>query len=267
LNNRIALLIEYDGSSFHGWQRQHGIPTVQAAIEAALQRYSGAEVSLHCAGRTDAGVHALGQVAHVDLPITKQPHEAFRVMNAVNYHLRRIDCGANVAILQAKNVREDFHARFSALWRKYEYRLIMRRSPLVLEAGRLWRVSFQLDIAAMRKAAGYLMGRHDFSAFRSSDCQAENPIRQLDCLNIYQNGERITFEVQARAFLHNQVRIMVGTLVEIGRGRFAPEIILQMLQSKYRSDAGMTAPACGLFFMSVGYSDNYNNIFISDVAN
>jgi tRNA pseudouridine38-40 synthase len=249
MQNRIALLIEYDGSLFHGWQRQMRLPTVQATIEAALKRYCGADVTLHCAGRTDAGVHALGQVAHVDLPIKKQPHEAFRVMEAANFYLR--DSG--VAILAAKNVEEDFHARFSALWRRYEYRLTMRRAPLVLEEGRVWRIPVALDVEAMRMAANFLIGRHDFSAFRSSDCQAKSAVRTLDCLNIVQHNSHLTFEVQARAFLHNQVRIMVGTLVEIGRGRFAPEVILQMLQSTHRADSGMTAPADGLFFMAVGY--------------
>jgi tRNA pseudouridine38-40 synthase len=244
--SRIALLIEYNGSRFHGWQYQDILPTVQGAIQQALHRYCGQSLTLHCAGRTDAGVHAVGQVAHADIA---GEHDPFRVMEALNYHLK----GQGVAIKQAIRTDEAFHARFSALARYYQYRLIMQRAPLVLEEGRLWRVPTELDVEAMRQAAVHLHGTHDFTSFRDKECQSASPIKTLTRLEIEQRDNRLTFHVSAPSFLHHQVRIMVGTLVEIGRGRFAPDSIPEMLDARHRRAAGMTAPAEGLYFMRVDY--------------
>ncbi len=261
--SRIALLIEYHGSAFHGWQFQPNLSTVQGAIQAAIYQYCGQEVELHCAGRTDAGVHAVAQVAHVDLAGVHQP---FRVMDAVNFYLRNGDFNFNnahikhdfankVAIINAQSVPDSFHARFSAKSRRYQYRVIIRRSPLVLEHGLAWRIQSELDMDAMREAAQMMLGEHDFNSFRSGDCQAKNSIKKLDILEIIQVGEHIIFNVKAKSFLHNQVRIMAGTLVQIGKGLYPPSVISQMFAGNHRRCAGMTAPAEGLFFMEVEYDD------------
>jgi tRNA pseudouridine38-40 synthase len=246
------MLIEYDGSAFHGWQFQPNLPTVQGAIQAAIYEYCGQRVELHCAGRTDTGVHALGQVAHADLA---GEHDANRVMEAVNFHLRRSEFANKAAVIASRNAPPDFHARFSARSRRYQYRLVIRRAPLVLEQGLVWRISHPLDVDAMREAANLLLGEHNFNSFRSGECQAKSAVKTLDILEILQDGNRIIFNIKAKSFLHNQVRIMVGTLVEIGRGRYEPQIITEMLAGNHRRCAGMTAPADGLFFMEVEYDD------------
>jgi tRNA pseudouridine38-40 synthase len=252
MNSRIAMLIEYDGSVFHGWQFQPNLPTVQGAIQAAIYEYCGQVVELQCAGRTDTGVHAVGQVAHADLA---GAHDADRVMEAVNFHLRRSEFANKVAVIAAQNALPDFHARFSAISRRYQYRLVVRRAPLVIEEGLLWRISHPLNVAAMREAAQMLIGEHNFNSFRSGECQAKSAVKTLDILEIVQDGNRIIFNIKAKSFLHNQVRIMVGTLVEIGRGRYQPNIITEMLAGNHRRCAGMTAPADGLFFMEVEYEE------------
>jgi tRNA pseudouridine38-40 synthase len=252
MNSRIAMLIEYDGSSFHGWQFQPNLPTVQGAIQAALKQYCGQVVELQCAGRTDTGVHAIGQVAHADLV---GAHDANRVMEAVNFHLRRSEFAYKVAVIAAQNAPSNFHARFSSKSRRYQYRIIVRRSPLVLEQGLVWRLSHPLNVAAMREAAELLLGEHNFNSFRSSECQAKSAVKTLDMLEIVQDGNRIIVNVKAKSFLHNQVRIMVGTLVEIGRGRYEPQIIAEMIAGNHRRCAGMTASPDGLFFMEVEYDD------------
>jgi tRNA pseudouridine38-40 synthase len=249
MHTRIAFLIEYDGGRFHGWQRQESLPTVQGAIETALYHYCGQQLTLHCAGRTDAGVHSRGQVAHTDIAGT---HDPFRVMEAVNFYLK----GKGVAIINATLASADFHARFSALARHYEYRLLMQRAPLVLEEGRIWRIATPLHIEPMRIAASLLCGTHDFTSFRDKECQSASPVKTLDTFNILQQKNRLTFAVSAPSFLHHQVRIMVGTLVEIGRGRFPPECIPEMLAARHRRAAGMTAPAEGLYFMRVDYPES-----------
>ncbi|MEL6583039.1 MAG: tRNA pseudouridine(38-40) synthase TruA [Pseudomonadota bacterium] len=243
---RYALTIEYDGAPFAGWQRQADQPSVQGAVEAALTRLTGDEVLIQGAGRTDAGVHARGQVAHVDLAKDWRP---FRLMEALNAHLRP----APVAILAVAAVAEDFHARFSAVRRSYLYRLTPRRAPLALEAGRSWQIRHALDVSAMQEGAAYLIGKHDFTTFRSSICQAQSPVKTLDALEITQVGAEIHCHVRARSFLHNQVRSFIGTLERVGAGAWPAARVAEALAAQDRSACGPVAPAQGLYLMEVGY--------------
>ncbi len=250
---RYALLIEYDGGPFAGWQRQSRQTTVQGVLEAALARLEPEGPQVAGAGRTDAGVHALGQVATVDLPRDWTP---FRLSEALNHHLRPHP----VAVLSVARVAEDFHARFSAVERRYVFRLISRRAPLTVEAGRLWRVRPTLDLAAMQVGARHLLGKHDFTTFRSSICQADSPIRTLDRLDISQvqrpDGIETRFDVRARSFLHNQVRSFVGTLERVGAGAWAPEDVLDALQARDRAACGPVCPPQGLYLAGVGYAED-----------
>ncbi|MEX0758490.1 MAG: tRNA pseudouridine(38-40) synthase TruA, partial [Tistlia sp.] len=213
---RYKLTIEYDGAGFVGWQRQTSGPSVQQALEEAVEAFCGRRVVLYGAGRTDTGVHALGQVAHLDLPEAIPPD---RLRDAINFHTKPWPA----AVLRAEPVEADFHARFSALERRYLYRIANRRPPLVLDRGRAWRVPKPLDAAAMQAGADRLVGHHDFAAFRSSECQAENAVRTLDLLRVTRLGETVELEVAARSFLHNQVRIIAGTLKQVGEGRWTPD--------------------------------------------
>lgn len=244
---RYRLTIEYAGTPFHGWQRQAGRPTVQGLLEEAVRRFSGEAVELVCAGRTDAGVHATAQVAHVDL---RRDWDPFRVAEALNFHCKPHP----VVILACSRAPEGFHARFSAIYRTYRYRIVNRRAPLGLEVNRAWLVRHPLDLAAMRRGARHLLGRHDFSSFRAANCQANSPMRTLDRLDIAQDGEAITLEVGARSFLYHQVRNMVGTLVPIGLGRLDPAAIPAILAARDRAAAGETAPPDGLYLTGVFYS-------------
>jgi tRNA pseudouridine38-40 synthase len=247
---RYRLDIEYDGGGFAGWQMQDGQPSIQGAIQDAICAYSGETVRIQGAGRTDAGVHATGQVAHVDLT---DPWPARTVMGAINAHLRM--AGHRIAILIATEVDESFNARFSATGRHYRYRIINRRAPLALDHGQAWLVSRTLDAGAMAEAAQRLLGRHDFTTFRSVHCQAKNPVRTLDQLDVVREGDRIDFIVSARAFLHNQVRSMVGTLKRVGEGAWTPDTVQDALESCDRKRCGALAPPDGLFLTSVDYEE------------
>lgn len=246
MTTRFKLTIEYDGTPYAGWQRQDDVPSVQGAIERAVFAFAQEEVTLHTAGRTDAGVHARGQVAHFDL--SKQ-RSAYEVMEGLNFHLRE----QAIAILAAEEVDAQFHARFSATQRAYEYAIINRRAPLRLEENRAWGVPWALDAQAMHEAAQRLVGCHDFTSFRDAKCQAHSPVKTLDALDVVREGERIIIRTHARSFLHHMVRNMVGTLSLVGAGKWTAEDVTHALAAKDRSAAGPTAPACGLYLMRVGY--------------
>jgi tRNA pseudouridine38-40 synthase len=251
---RFALKIEYDGRPFAGWQWQAAHPSVQAALEAALARLETAlPARVVGAGRTDAGVHATGQVAHVDLGRDWEP---FRLAQALNAHLRPDP----IAVVAAARVPDPFHARFGAVEREYRFRLVGRRAPLVHERGLAWRVGYRLDLAAMRAGAGHLLGKHDFTTFRSSICQAKSPVRTLDALTIeelaYSGGVEYRFRVRARSFLHNQVRGMVGTLERGGAGAWAPERVAEALAARDRAACGPVCPPDGLYLAAVRYPED-----------
>lgn len=245
---RYRLDIEYDGSAFAGWQRQAGQRSVQEAIEDAIKAFSGDEVSIRGAGRTDAGVHAAGQVAHVDLA---RDWPADRVRDALNAHLGLADDA--VAILAARKIGVDFDARFSATARHYLYRIVNRRARLALEAKRAWWVPKRLDAAAMHEAAQHLVGRHDFTTFRSAHCQANSPLRTLDRLDVTRDGDLIEIRASARSFLHNQVRSMTGTLKRVGEGGWTPLDVKEALEAADRSRCGPVAPPDGLYLVKVDY--------------
>jgi tRNA pseudouridine38-40 synthase len=243
---RYKLTIEYDGGPFSGWQRQENGPSVQGALEAAAAALDGGPVDVFGAGRTDAGVHALGQVAHLDL---RKNLRADTVRDALNAHLRP----QPVAVLDAEEVAPDFHARFSAIGRAYLYRIIDRRPPLTLDAGKAWRIPQRLDADAMHAAAQHLIGRHDFTTFRDADCQAESPVKTLDALIVSRIGQEIQITTRARSFLHRQVRSMVGSLAEVGRGRWATGDIARILAAADRTQCGPVAPPDGLYLTKVEY--------------
>ena len=243
---RYKLVLEYDGTDFVGWQRQENGYSVQQALEEAIVGFCGESVNVFAAGRTDSGVHALGQVAHVDL---MREAEADTVRDALNFHLKP----AAVAVLSAERVGEDFHARFSAGERRYLYRIVNRRAPLTVERDRAWWVSVPLDAEAMHAAAQVLVGRHDFSSFRAAECQAKSPDKTLDVLDVRREGDLVLVTARARSFLHHQVRNMVGTLKLVGEGKWTAADVAAALAACDRSAAGPTAPACGLYLTGVGY--------------
>lgn len=243
---RWKLTIEYHGGPFAGWQRQDDQPTVQGAVEAALARIEPQAGAVIGAGRTDAGVHALAQVAHCD---TARDWDPFRLMSALNHHLRPHP----VAIVAAEPVDPDFHARFSAVERRYLYRIRDRRAPLTLDHGLAWRHHGPLDEAAMADAAGRLVGRHDFTTFRSVQCQALSPVKTLDAVEVTRAGDEVRVTARARSFLHNQVRSMVGTLAQVGAGRWPAERVGQALAACDRAACGPVAPPQGLYLVAVGY--------------
>lgn len=245
---RFAFTVEYDGRPYMGWQRQAHGPSVQQHIEEAIGRITGREPVIHCAGRTDAGVHALGMRAHVDLDKAIAP---FRLMEALNAHLRP----EPIAILACAVVNDDWHARFSCTARAYEYRILNRRAPLTFEQGLVWRVPRKLDREAMHVAAQFLVGRHDFTTFRSAQCQAESPVRTLDRLDVAGDGERITVHAKARSFLHHQVRSMVGCLALVGMGSWRPDAMREALEARDRTALGHNAPPDGLYFMRADYPE------------
>jgi tRNA pseudouridine38-40 synthase len=245
---RYRLDIEYDGGAYAGWQRQAGQHSVQAAIEQAIFRFCSEEVSLHGAGRTDAGVHALGQVAHVDLA---RDWPAGKVLNAVNAYLQL--AGETVAILSAANVADDFDARFSARRRHYLYRIVNRRAPLALMRHQAWWVSKPLDADRMHDAAQALVGHHDFTTFRSAHCQAKSPVKTLDRLDVARSQDEIEIRATARSFLHNQVRSMVGSLKLVGEGKWSTRDLEAALAAKDRARCGLVAPAHGLYLVKVEY--------------
>ncbi|MGF1454583.1 MAG: tRNA pseudouridine(38-40) synthase TruA [Alphaproteobacteria bacterium] len=243
---RYKLTIEYDGGPFVGWQRQDNGPSVQAALERAVHGFRGQTVTVQGAGRTDAGVHALGQVAHMDLERGAPPDT---VRDALNAHLRPDP----VAVLCAEDVAPDFHARFDAVQRHYLYRIATRRAPLTLTAGQAWAVHRELDVDAMHGAAQVLTGRHDFTTFRAAQCQADSPVRTIDRLTVSQVGDEIHVTVSARSFLHNQVRSMVGSLKLVGDGKWRARDLEQALKSADRTACGPVAPAHGLYLTRVDY--------------
>lgn len=245
---RFAFTIEFDGRPYMGWQRQAHGPTVQQHIEEALGRITGTQPIVHCAGRTDAGVHALAMRAHADLDKAITP---FRLMEALNAHLRP----EPIAIIGCEQVDDDWHARFSCLGRAYEYRIRNRRAPLSFEDGLVWRVPQILDHDTMQAAARQLLGRHDFTTFRSAHCQADSPIRTLDRLDVVRTGDRLTIFAEARSFLHHQVRSMVGCLALVGAGTWTVADMKDALEAKDRTALGHNAPPDGLYFVRADYPE------------
>lgn len=243
---RYKLTIEYDGTPFVGWQRQADALSVQEALEIAIEKFSGEAVRTQTAGRTDAGVHARGQVAHFELSRTWEP---FRISEALNFHLRPHP----IAILTCEAVGGDFEARFSAAARHYEYCILNRRARPAIEENKVWHVPVPLDADAMREAAKVLVGRHDFTTFRSAQCQANSPIRTLDRLDVARNGDQVILMASARSFLHHQVRSMTGSLKLVGEGRWTAGDLKAALEAADRARCGPMAPASGLYLMRVDY--------------
>ena len=243
---RFALTLEYDGAPFFGLQRQSHQPSVQQAVEEAVFAITGETANMVAAGRTDAGVHALAMRAHVDIAKNIAP---FRLMEALNAVLRP----APIAVLACEAVAHDWHARFSCTGRSYRYRIINRRAPLTLAAGKAWHVKNPLDAEAMHRAAQSLVGLHDFTTFRSAHCQSASPVKTLDWLNVRRDGDEVLIETAARSFLHHQVRSMVGCLGLVGLGRWREEQIAQVLEARDRTQLGLNAPACGLYFVKADY--------------
>ncbi|WP_339643372.1 tRNA pseudouridine(38-40) synthase TruA [Jannaschia helgolandensis] len=250
---RYAFRIEYDGRPFAGWQRQDGPASVQQTVEEALRALEPDMGSIAAAGRTDAGVHATGQVAHADL---SRDWGAFRLSEALNWHLKP----APVAVTACARVDDDWHARFSALERRYTFRIIARRAPLALDAGHAWRVIGPLDVDAMRAGATRLIGHHDFTTFRASICQAKSPVKTLDEITLtespYPGGQDIRIHLRARSFLHNQVRSIAGTLERVGAGAWSPDRVAEALEARDRAACGPVSPPDGLVLTGVGYPND-----------
>jgi len=244
---RYKITVEYEGGSFVGWQRQDTGPSIQAALEDAIFAFTAERVRVQCAGRTDSGVHARGQVAHFDLA-REQPVEAVR--GALCFHLRPHP----IVVPSVEIVPDTFHARFSATGRRYRYRILNRRSPAALDRAQVWHVPVPLDVAAMAEAAAVLVGRHDFNSFRSINCQSKTSIKTIDLLDVRRDGEEVVIDVASRSFLHNQVRILAGTLALVGRGQWSKKDVEEALAARDRSRAGPTAPPIGLCFMEVSYA-------------
>lgn len=249
---RYRLTVEYDGTGFVGWQRQANGLSIQEALEIAVERFCGARLTVFGAGRTDAGVHALAQVAHVDLP---RAAENDTIRSALNHHLRP----HRITVLAAAPVPDDFDARLSAIGRVYRYRILNRRAAPSLDRNRVWHVAPSLDVAAMQAGAAHLVGHHDFSTFRDSLCQARSPVKTLDTLELARAGDEIHIEARARSFLHHQVRNIVGTLKLVGLGQWAPEDVARALAARDRRAGGPTAPADGLYFVAVRYDEIVND--------
>jgi tRNA pseudouridine38-40 synthase len=248
---RYKLTIEYDGTPFVGWQRQANGRSVQQALEEAVLAFTGETVVVNGAGRTDTGVHALGQVAHVDLV---RDWTTDTVRDALNARV----APERIAVLSAERVADDFDARFSATRRHYLYRLTERRSPLTLDLHRIWRVGVPLDVAAMHGAAQALLGKHDFTTFRSAECQAKSPVKTLDRLDVVRDGQEVHVRATARSFLHNQVRSMVGTLKKVGEGKWPVSAVAEALEARDRARSGPVAPPDGLYLVAVDYAATPN---------
>lgn len=245
---RFRMVVEYDGTAYVGWQRQENGHSVQSAIEKAILKLTGETVSIRGAGRTDSGVHARGQVIHADLSREWLPH---KLRNAVNAHLMMAD--EAVSIVEVMAVDDTFDARFSALKRHYLYRILNRPAPLALEKNRAWWVAKELDHEAMHAAAQMLVGHHDFTTFRSTHCQAKNPVRTLDRLDVTRVGDLIEIRASAQSFLHNQIRSFAGTLKIAGEGKVTPDDVRRALEARDRKECGPVAPPDGLYFMKVEY--------------
>ncbi len=243
---RYRLLVEYDGTPFAGWQRQKSCDSVQAVLERAAETLNGTPVTAYAAGRTDAGVHATGQVAHIDL---LKEHCADTVRNALNFHMK----AHPVAVVAAEQVEDDFHARFSATGRSYLYRILNRRAPPALERDRVLWLPTPMDVDAMHAAAQRLLGHHDFTSFRACDCQALSPMKTLDVLNVTRSGEEIHIIAEARSFLHHQVRNMVGALQLVGQGKWTPDDMTRVLEARDRQVSGPNVKPGGLYLTGVTY--------------
>jgi tRNA pseudouridine38-40 synthase len=240
------LTIEYDGGPFMGWQRQEHGPSVQQTLEDALHQMTGEEAPFIAAGRTDAGVHALGMAAHVDVERSLTPHRLREGLNAlVRPH--------PISVLEIDQVADGWHARFSCVGRCYLYRILNRRAPAALDAGRVWHIAVPLSIEAMSEGAVHLIGRHDFTTFRSAQCQSDSPVKSLDRLEVIQAGEEIHIAAAARSFLHHQIRSMVGCLAMVGRGQWQPDDIRKALEARDRAALGFNAPPHGLYFVEAVY--------------
>jgi tRNA pseudouridine38-40 synthase len=243
---RWRLTIEYDGGPFMGWQRQDHGPSVQQALEEALRRMTGEEAAFTAAGRTDAGVHALAMATHVDVAKSLTPQ---RLRGGLNALVRP----QPISVLSVERVADDWHARFSCIGRRYRYRILCRRAPPALDSGRVWHIAVPLDVEPMREGAAHLVGRHDFTTFRSAHCQSDSPVKTLDRLEVSRSGEEIHVEAAARSFLHHQVRSMVGCLAMVGRGQWTPDDMRKALEARDRAALGFNAPPHGLYFVEAVY--------------
>jgi tRNA pseudouridine38-40 synthase len=243
---RWRLTIEFDGRPFMGWQRQDHGPSVQQRLEEAIQRMTGELTAVHAAGRTDAGVHALAMAAHVDIAKTVTQHRLREGLNA----LVRPE---PISVTEVQPVNDDWHARFSCIGRKYLYRILNRRAPPALDRGRVWHIAVPLDVEAMAEGAAMLVGRHDFTTFRSVHCQSDSPVKALDRLDVKRVGDEVHIEAAARSFLHHQVRSMVGCLAMVGRGQWKPDDIRHALEAHDRAELGLNAPSEGLYFVEAIY--------------
>ena len=251
---RFFLTIEYNGTDYVGWQRQNSGLSVQQLVEEAVKSFSGLEIPIFGAGRTDSGVHAIGQVAHLDLP---DKFESYKIILAINAHLRK----TKIKVISATKVIPEAHARFSAIWREYKYTILNRISPPALNEGLVYHQKHKLNTKLMREASQILIGTHDFTSFRSSHCQSKNPIKTIDTISIEKNDDEIVFTIRARSFLHHQVRNIVGSLQLVGLKKWNEENLIVALDKKDRKAAGPTAPACGLVFNYVKYP---NEIFLEE---
>ncbi len=255
MTQRYKITIEYNGQNYSGWQRQPHAMTIQQAIEEAICKFSSQEISVTVAGRTDAGVHATGQVAHFDLDEMKKPLNPYQIMKAINAHL----VPQPISVIHVEPVHAEFNARFDALNKLYRYRVVNRNAFLTHDRGLAWLLKYPIDVSAMRAGAQYLLGNHDFTTFRDSECQAKSPIRTLDRLDISEKeydahgGKEIIFEVEGKSFLHHQVRNMVGTLSLVGRGKWQPKDVQTALNAKNRAAGGPTCPADGLYLVRIDY--------------
>lgn len=243
---RFKLILEYHGAPYCGWQRQDNGYGVQHALEEAVRKLDASVEKITAAGRTDAGVHAIGQVAHLDM---QRAWEPFDLAKAINHFLRR----ERVSVIDVERAADDFHARFDARARHYRYRIIQRRAPLAVEDGLAWHLKAPMDVEAMRAGAAHLIGHHDFTTFRSVNCQSKSPVKTLDFIGIERDGERIDLVLRARSFLHNQVRSIAGTLERVGKGVWEPDRVRAALEAKDRAACGPVAPACGLYLERVIY--------------
>ena len=246
---RWRLTIEYDGGPFMGWQRQDHGPSVQQTLEEALERMTGEKPAVHAAGRTDAGVHALAMAAHVDVTRELTPHRLREGLNAlVRPH--------PISVLEVEHVADDWHARFSCVGRRYLYRILNRRAPPALDRGRVWHIPVPLQVGAMQEGSSFLIGRHDFTTFRSAQCQSDSPVKTLDSLEIVRVDDEIHVKAAARSFLHHQVRSMVGCLAMVGRGQWRPDDIRKALEARDRGALGFNAPPEGLYFVGATYPES-----------
>ena len=243
---RWRLTIEYDGGPFMGWQRQDHGPSVQQSLEKAIEQMTGEEVRLHCAGRTDAGVHALAMTAHADI---ERHVTAYRLREGINALVRP----APISVLAAEEAEPDFHARFSCIGRRYLYRILNRRAPPAVDKGKVWHIGKPLDVDAMAEGATHLVGNHDFTTFRSVHCQSESPVKTLDSLTVDRAGDEVYIRAAARSFLHHQVRSMTGCLALVGLGRWSPGDVRKALNAKDRAELGLNAPPEGLYFVEAIY--------------